>query len=158
MISSNDGKVRIPLNVAEGGSTSASRFIDAFGGGGVQQIAFATDDLFGFVETAREKGVPFLAIPENYYDDLAARFGLSDDLLERMRALDVLYDKNRTGEFFHVYTTLFDDRFFFEILQRRNYDQFGAANTPVRLAAQTAAQERAAQTRALFENSTHMRH
>ena len=67
-----------------------------------------------------------------------------------MRNLDILYDRHKGGEFFHVYTTMFDDRFFFEILQRRNYDLFGAANTPVRLAAQTAAQELNLQTRALF--------
>jgi 4-hydroxyphenylpyruvate dioxygenase len=151
VIRSPNGAVRIPLNVADGGPTGVSRFIDVFGGGGVQQIAFSTDDLFAFVEQARDRGVPFLGIPDNYYDDLASRYQLPDEQLERMRALDILYDRNRSGEFFHIYTAMFDDRFFFEILQRRGYDQFGAANTPVRLAAQTAAQERSQQTRALFE-------
>ena len=37
-----------------------------------------------------------------------------------------------------IYTRTFEDRFFFEIVERRNYDLFGAANTPVRLAAQAA--------------------
>ena len=151
VIQSPGGTVRVPLNVADGGPTAASRFIDAFGGGGVQHIAFATDDLFSFVERARENGVPFLDIPDNYYDDLAARFQLPDAQLERMRSLDILYDRSRSGEFFHIYTTMFDDRFFFEIVQRRDYDLFGAANTPVRLSAQTASQESVRQTRALFE-------
>lgn len=150
VIRSPDGEVRIPLNVADGGPTGVSRFIDAFGGGGVQQIAFSTDDLFAFVKSARDKGVPFLKIPDNYYEDLAARYQIPEDQLECMRNLDILYDRHKGGEFFHVYTTMFDDRFFFEILQRRNYDLFGAANTPVRLAAQTAAQELNLQTRALF--------
>jgi len=57
-----------------------------------------------------------------------------------MRALGVLYDRVKDGEFFHVYSQTFKDRFFFEIVQRRNYDLFGAANTPVRLAAQALAQ------------------
>ena len=151
VIRSRDAKVRIPLNVAEGGPTSVSRFIDAFGGGGVQQIAFATDDLFAFVERARDRGVAFLDIPDNYYDDLAARTQLPDSRIEAMRRLDILYDRSRSGEFFQIYTDMFDDRFFFEIVQRRGYDLFGAANTPVRLAAQVAAQERSAQARALFE-------
>ena len=47
-----------------------------------------------------------------------------------------------TGEFFHAYTRTFDGRFFFEIVQRRNYDGFGAVNASVRLAAQ-AMQEKA---------------
>ena len=66
VISSKDGEVRIPLNIAEGGSTGVSRFIENFGGGGVQQIALSTKDLFAFVENARQKGVKFLDIPENY--------------------------------------------------------------------------------------------
>ncbi len=41
------------------------------------------------------------------------------------------------GEFFQVYTHIFDERFFFEIVERRhNYQGFGAANAAIRLAAQ----------------------
>jgi 4-hydroxyphenylpyruvate dioxygenase len=136
-----DGSLRIPLNIADGGSTVVSRFIDAFGGAGVQQIAFATTDIFASVESARGHGVKFLDIPDNYYDDLATRFDLPAEAVERMRALGILYDRSRDGEFFHVYTETFEDRFFFEIVERRNYDQFGAANTPVRLAAQVRRQD-----------------
>jgi 4-hydroxyphenylpyruvate dioxygenase len=138
---SPDSSVRIPLNVAEGGSTAVSRFIDAFGGAGVQHIAFATDDIFGCVEAARARGVRFLDIPENYYDDLATRYDLPPVLLGRMQDLGILYDRNKTGEFFHLYTRTYQDRFFFEIVERRDYDLFGAANTPVRLAAQARAQD-----------------
>ena len=150
VLSSPDKSVRIPLNIGDGGATAVSRFIEAFGGGGVQQLALATDDLFGFVEKARAAGVPFLTIPDNYYEDLAARYDLEPDLIERMRALGVLYDRSKTGEFFHIYTRMFDDRFFFEILERRNYDLFGAANTPVRLAAQAAEMDESVKARAAF--------
>ncbi|HXZ15268.1 MAG TPA: TIM barrel protein [Roseiarcus sp.] len=131
-------KLRIALNIGEGGATGVSRFLDAFGGAGFQQIALSTGDIFAAVEAAREKGVAFLPIPDNYYDDLAARFDLDPDLIARMRALGVLYDRVGDGEFFHIYTRTFEDRFFFEIVERRNYDLFGAANTPVRLAAQAS--------------------
>ena len=53
-----------------------------------------------------------------------------------MRELGILYDRVKGGEFLHVYTKMFDERFFFEIVERHDYDLFGAANTPVRLAAQ----------------------
>ncbi len=141
VLRSSEGVVRIPINIADGGSTAVSRFIESFGGGGVQQIALSTDDLFGFVEKARASGVAFLEIPDNYYADLSARYDLSADLIERMRDLGVLYDRHKDGEFFHIYTRMFDQRFFFEILERRNYDLFGAANTPVRLAAQAVEQD-----------------
>jgi len=151
VVRSPDGSVRIPLNIADGGSTSVSRFIENFGGGGVQQIALSTDDLFAFVEGARAKGVEFLDIPDNYYEDLSARYDLEPELIERMRSLDILYDRHKGGEFFHIYTRMFDQRFFFEVVQRRNYDLFGAANTPVRLAAQAAEQDEAMRERAMLD-------
>ena len=151
VVRSTDGSVRIPLNIADGGSTSVSRFIENFGGGGVQQIALSTDDLFAFVEGARAKGVAFLDIPDNYYEDLSARYDLEPELIERMRSLDILYDRHKGGEFFHIYTRMFDQRFFFEVVQRRNYDLFGAANTPVRLAAQAAEQDEAMRERAMLD-------
>ncbi len=133
---SANNTLRIALNIGDGGATGVSRFLDAFGGAGFQQIALSTDDIFSAVEAARARGVAFLPIPDNYYDDLATRFDLAPDVLERMRALGVLYDRVKDGEFFHIYTRTFRNRFFFEIVQRANYDLFGAANTPVRLAAQ----------------------
>ena len=138
---SPNGELRIALNVGEGGATGVSRFLEAFGGAGFQQIALSTDDIFVAVEAAKARGVAFLPIPDNYYDDLATRFDIAPDLLSRMRALGMLYDRVKDGEFFHIYTTTFQDRFFFEIVERRNYDLFGAANTPVRLAAQASATE-----------------
>ena len=50
---SANGALRIPLNISDGGETGVTRFIDAFGGAGYQQIALATDDIFAAVERAR---------------------------------------------------------------------------------------------------------
>ena len=146
---SANSELRIALNVSEGGATGVSRFLDAFGGAGFQQIALSTDDIFAAVEAAKANGVAFLPIPDNYYDDLATRFEIAPDVLARMRALGVLYDRVKDGEFLHIYTRTFKDRFFFEIVERRNYDLFGAANTPVRLAAQASLTD--AETRAEIE-------
>ena len=45
--------------------------------------------------------------------------------------------RDDAGEFLHAYTDTFDDRFFFEIVQRcGQYEQFGAANAAVRMASQ----------------------
>ena len=141
LLRSPNGELRIALNIGEGGATGVSRFLEAFGGAGFQQIALSTDDIFAAVEAAKAKGVAFLPIPDNYYDDLSTRFEIAPDRLARMRALGVLYDQVKDGEFLHVYTRTFQDRFFFEIVERHNYDLFGAANTPVRLAAQANATE-----------------
>jgi 4-hydroxyphenylpyruvate dioxygenase len=82
--------------------------------------------------------VPLLAVPGNYYDDLAARTEVDPALIERMRELDVLYDADAGGgELLHFYTAMIGPALFFEVLERRaGYDGYGAANSPVRMAAQ----------------------
>ena len=146
---SENGALRIALNIGAGGATGVSRFLDTFGGAGYQQIALSTDDIFAAIEAAGRKGVQFLPIPDNYYDDLATRFEIAPDLMQRMREFGVLYDRVEDGQFFHIYTRTFHKRFFFEILQRDNYPMFGAANTPMRLAAQAAVDD--AETRLTAE-------
>ena len=54
-----------------------------------------------------------------------------------MRELGVLYDRDARGEFLHFYTAAVGGRLFFEVVERRGgYDGYGAANAPVRMAAQ----------------------
>jgi 4-hydroxyphenylpyruvate dioxygenase len=114
----------------------ASRFLDDFFGSGVQQIALACDDIFATVERLGFNGIALLPIPENYYDDLEARFDLGATLLDRLRAGNILYDRDGEAEFFHVYTKTQPGGVFFEIVERRAYKGYGAANAPIRLAAQ----------------------
>lgn len=140
-VTSPDGSIRLSLNTSLAQDTLPGRFLSEHQGG-VQQIAFATGQIFETIEAMRARGLPMLRIPANYYDDLAARFDLEDGLLEAMKTLNILYDRNEDGEFFHAYTETFMGRFFFEVVERRgNYAQFGAANTPIRLAAQQASQQ-----------------
>jgi 4-hydroxyphenylpyruvate dioxygenase len=138
--------VRLPLTFSESSRTVVARSLTTFAGAGVNQIAFATDDIFQAVAAMRQRGLALLQIPENYYDDLAARLGLDDTFVDRLRSHNVLYDQDGSGnEFFHVYTQTFQNRFFFEVLQRGpGYDAYGAANAPVRMAAQAHAQTAAA--------------
>ncbi len=137
-VSSKNRAVRFPLSFSQSSKTATARSVSTYAGAGVHHIAFATDDIFATVSAMRERGVPLLPIPENYYDDLAARFDMADELLRRLRQQNILYDRAPGGgEFFNVYTQPFQDRFFFEVVQRvSGYDQYGAANAPIRMAAQ----------------------
>ena len=85
----------------------------------------------------RARGADFLKIPDNYYDDIEAKYDLDTATMKALRDNQILYDRDGDGEFFQTYTHSFDERFFFEIVQRRNYEGFGAPNAAVRLAAQT---------------------
>ncbi|MGI4895115.1 MAG: 4-hydroxyphenylpyruvate dioxygenase, partial [Janthinobacterium lividum] len=73
----------------------------------------------------------------NYYDDLEARYDLDTELLALLRTSSVLYDRDQYGELLHFFTRSLDRTLFVEVLQRTHgYRGFGAANSPVRLAAQ----------------------
>jgi len=133
--------LRFPLSFSDSARTSVARSLSTFVGAGVNQIAFSTSNIFNAVAKLRANGVPILSIPENYYDDLAARLELSEDFVEQLSHNGVLYDRDGQGsEFFHAYTEVFQGRFFFEVVQRvGDYDQYGAPNAPVRMAAQMRA-------------------
>jgi 4-hydroxyphenylpyruvate dioxygenase len=134
----NPGKTfRIVLNGSAATRTMSARFLTEFFGAGVQHIAFECDDIFETIAGMRSAGASFLKIPDNYYDDVESRFKLDPAIATRMRENQILYDRDDTGEFFQVYTRAFDERFFFEIVERRGYQGFGAPNASVRLAAQT---------------------
>ncbi|MGK9168888.1 sugar phosphate isomerase/epimerase and 4-hydroxyphenylpyruvate domain-containing protein [Inquilinus limosus] len=137
VVQNAEGTLRIVLNASQSQRTLSARFLSEFFGSGIQHIALETDDIFAAAARMRQGGVTFLPIPANYYDDIEARFGLEPQLVGRLRGTGILYDRDNGGEFFQLYTTSFADRFFFEIVQRRDYAGFGAANAPIRLAAQT---------------------
>lgn len=133
---SPDQQVRIPLNVSESGRTATGRFIAAYAGSGVHHVAFRTQRLPETLEAIDRDAAAMLHVPDNYYDDVAARLGLDDALLARLQHFGVLYDRDAHGEFLHAYTEPFHERFFFELVQRTGYRGYGAANAAVRMAAQ----------------------
>jgi 4-hydroxyphenylpyruvate dioxygenase len=139
VVRTNDGALRIVLNGSQSQQTLSSRFVSEFFGSGVQHIAFATEDIVATVRRLRANGVQMLPIPENYYDDLEARTDLPPERLDVLRENRILYDKDESGEYLQAYTQSFQDRFFFEIVERRGYEGFGAINAPIRLAAQARA-------------------
>ncbi|HBK05241.1 MAG TPA: 3-keto-5-aminohexanoate cleavage protein [Acetobacteraceae bacterium] len=129
--------IRLPLNISESRETTTGRFLTTFFGAGVQHIAMATTDIHKAMEQLVTRGARFLPIPGNYYEDIKARWSLDAEMLEMLRTHNILFDRDDAGEFLHAYTDPFDDRFFFEIVQRiGGYQQYGAANASVRMAAQ----------------------
>jgi 4-hydroxyphenylpyruvate dioxygenase len=87
-------------------------------------------------EAARLNGLLMLDISRNYYGDLEARLGLDAALVERMAALGILYNRDGEAEYFQFYSRAFAKRVFFEVVERRGQDAYGAANAVIRLASQ----------------------
>ncbi len=127
------GSVRLALNVP-------LLAHDSIQPAGLQHVAFACADILAVGERMRDHGLVPLAIPDNYYEDLAARSELDPGALSAMRELGVLYDRDQAGgEFLHFYSATTGGRLFFEVVERRGgYGGYGAANAPVRMAAQRA--------------------
>jgi 4-hydroxyphenylpyruvate dioxygenase len=137
VLQNDSGSLRLVLNASTATQTMSSRFLSEFFGAGVQHIAFTCDDIFKTVSAMRAAGATFLSISDNYYDDIDSRFELEPGVLKAMKDDGILYDRDAAGEFFQIYTHAFEERFFFEIVQRRGYTGFGAPNAGIRLAAQT---------------------
>lgn len=135
-VESPDHSLRITLNGSMGAQTLSARFLQHYMGAGVQHLAFATSDIFAAAEAATANGLPTLEIPLNYYDDIEAKYGLAPSEVERLARLNILYDRDGSAEYFQFYSRAFAKRVFFEIVERRGYEAYGAANAAIRLAAQ----------------------
>jgi 4-hydroxyphenylpyruvate dioxygenase len=137
-IEGDSGALRLTLNGAENRRTLAGHFIAESFGSSVQHLAFATGDIFASSSRLEALGFARLEISPNYYDDLEARFGLDPDLADRLKAANILYDRDVAGgEYFQLYSPAIGEGFFFEIVERRGrYAGYGAPNAPFRIAAQ----------------------
>ena len=128
VLRSADGIVRIALNLVPPAAEKDAIL--------PQHIAFAASDVLALARSARDRGFRPLDIPANYYDDIEARYDIDPTLLEELKDLNVMYDRDESGEFLHFYTPPIGT-VFLEVVERRGgYDGYGALNAPVRLAAQ----------------------
>ncbi len=135
VVENDTGALRITMNGAENRRTLAGHFIAEKFGSGIQHLAFATDDIFATAASLRKFGFKSLHISPNYYDDIEARFGLDPNLTDRLRAENILYDRDDGGEYFQLYSGTYGEGFFFEIVERRGYRGYGAPNAIFRIAA-----------------------
>ena len=133
---SNDSRsVRMLLNASLLPAASPGRQPESSRHGAViDSIALGCQDIFSAVERLRGNGVSFVPISGNYYDDLIAREMLDPATVERMRGLDIVFDRSGTGTYYQAYTKPFEERFYFQIVQRTAYDGYGAINEPLRAA------------------------
>jgi 4-hydroxyphenylpyruvate dioxygenase len=131
VMQASNGDVRLVLNLApvQQAQNEARKTYQ-------EHIAFAVDDLVATARAARDRGLEFLQIPANYYEDLDARFDLEPGFLATLQELNLLFDRDADGEFLHFYTATVGSVFFEMVERRGNYDGYGAPNAPVRHAVQ----------------------
>jgi 4-hydroxyphenylpyruvate dioxygenase len=132
VMSNGNGRIKFPINEpAEGKKKSQiEEYIDFYNGPGVQHIAVATDDIVATVSAMRDRGVEFLYVPDNYYDDLLERVGDIDEDVEILKQHGILIDRDDEGYLLQLFTRPVVDRptMFFEIIQRKGAQSFGKGN------------------------------
>ena len=104
------------------------------------RLRFSASVLLSKTNSGFLTGIGFISslkISDNYYDDIDAKFGLETSILEKIKKNNILYDEDNEGCFFQIYTTLINNSFFFEFVQRnQSYEGYGANNAIFRISAQ----------------------
>ena len=132
VVSNGNGYIKFPINEPAAGrkKSQIEEYLDYYHSAGVQHIALATDDILHTVAELRNRGVDFLQVPGNYYDDLEERVGKVDEDMEDLRKLNILVDRDDEGYLLQIFTKPVEDRptVFYEIIQRKGAKSFGKGN------------------------------
>ncbi|MCJ1366404.1 hypothetical protein MMC16_005532 [Acarospora aff. strigata] len=128
--------VKMPINEPAPGKKKSQieEYVDFYNGPGVQHIALRTTDMISAVTNLRQRGVDFITVPETYYDTMRTRLKSSRIRLEEdfgtLQRLNILIDFDEGGYLLQLFTKPLMDRptVFIEIIQRNNFDGFGAGN------------------------------
>jgi 4-hydroxyphenylpyruvate dioxygenase len=128
----NHDKVVLPINEpAEGRRKSQiEEYLDYYRSPGVQHLALHTPDIVHAVRTMRDRGVRFLEVPPEYYDDARSRMAGIDLPWADLADVGIMVDRDEDGYLLQIFTETICDRptVFFEIIQREGATGFGAGN------------------------------
>jgi 4-hydroxyphenylpyruvate dioxygenase len=132
VVSNGNGYIKFPINEPADGKKKSQieEYLDFYQGSGVQHIAIATDDILHTVSELRNRGIEFLYVPDNYYDDLKDRVGNIEEEIEALKKLNILVDRDEEGYLLQIFTKPVEDRptLFYEIIQRKGAKSFGKGN------------------------------
>lgn len=123
-------------------SSQINIFAEDFRGDGVQHAALAVPDVITTVRGLRDRGVEFMPTPGAYYDMLPTRLqrigvGEIDEDIQVLRELEILVDGEAARHYLlQIFLKEAAGRyhdpeagpFFFEIIQRKGSNGFGAGN------------------------------
>ncbi|RFU82029.1 4-hydroxyphenylpyruvate dioxygenase [Trichoderma arundinaceum] len=138
VMASPNNLVKMPINEPAPGKKKSQieEYVIFNSGPGVQHIALLTPDIITSVSALRARGVEFINVPPSYYDTMRQRlktekrnWQLKEDL-DTIQRLNILIDYDESGYLLQLFTKPLMDRptVFIEIIQRNNFEGFGAGN------------------------------
>jgi 4-hydroxyphenylpyruvate dioxygenase len=123
------GKIRIPINESQDDKSQIEEYLNEYKGEGIQHIALGTDDIYGTVDTLRERGVQFQDTPDTYYEGIDRRVaGHSESVAELERRRILIDGSLASGILLQIFTKNAIGPIFFEIIQRKGNEGFGEGN------------------------------
>jgi 4-hydroxyphenylpyruvate dioxygenase len=131
-----DENIKMPINEPAKAKKKSQiqEYVDYYIGSGVQHIALKTDTIIETVTALKKRGVEFLPCPKAYYENLRKKLPslniqVKEDI-DTIEKLNILIDYDDQGYLLQIFTKPVEDRptLFYEIIQRRNHQGFGAGN------------------------------
>ncbi len=130
-LSSPCGKIKIPLNEGTEEKSQIEEFLREYHGEGIQHMALTTENIYETVEILKEQNIPFLDVPDTYYEMLPERINWHHEDTMRLQKNKILLDGGETPEgglLLQIFTENALGPAFFEIIQRKGNDGFGEGN------------------------------
>ncbi|WP_197054254.1 4-hydroxyphenylpyruvate dioxygenase [Sphingomonas sp. 37zxx] len=125
-----DKAIRIPLNESQDDKSQIEEYLREYNGEGIQHLAFTTDDIYATVEKLRARGVKLQDTIETYYELIDKRVPGHGEDVERLKRNRILIDGDTGDEgiLLQIFTENMFGPIFFEIIQRKGNEGFGAGN------------------------------
>ncbi|KAI4870739.1 4-hydroxyphenylpyruvate dioxygenase [Hypoxylon rubiginosum] len=138
VMSSAGDAVKMPINEPAPGKKKSQieEYVVFNSGPGVQHVALLTRDIVAAVAAMRARGVEFISVPPTYYDAMRERLRADKrswelrEEFDTLQRLNILIDYDEGGYLLQLFTKPLVDRptVFVEIIQRNQFDGFGAGN------------------------------
>lgn len=132
VMANGNGRIKFPINEPASGlkKSQIEEYLEFYHGPGVQHIAMATNNIIETVTDLQTRGVDFLIIPSDYYENLTERVGEIDEEIDALQKLGILVDRDDEGYLLQIFTKPVQNRptLFYEIIQRKGAKSFGKGN------------------------------
>lgn len=126
------GKICIPINESADNKSQIAEYLVEYKGEGIQHIALGTDNICDSVEQLRAHQIPFVTVPQTYYQIVEERLPAHGQDIARLAKNHILMDgeviQNQIDLLLQIFTNTVVGPIFFEVIQRLGHQGFGDGN------------------------------
>lgn len=127
------GKIRIPINESTDDKSQIAEYLTTYKGEGIQHIALGSTDICDAIEQLNQRQIPFMTIPNSYYDIIQERLPDHAQDIARLAKNHILMDGETTATgkmelLLQIFTNTLIGPIFFEVIQRIGHSGFGEGN------------------------------